>query len=233
MSSTNKTTNYELSQFVGSDKPTWLGDYNSDMSKIDAQMKNNANAVQTAQSTADTASSTANSAQSTANTASSTATTASETATSALNKSLANESAIANFNLTNFTEYDKNDFTINNNSFVFSNTDTTKITVARNSDGSLCKIYGNIYGQADATNVVDITIQTDLRPTSNITISPDCIVFLWSSNIVSNKACTVGSIQIETDGKIRFRIGLVGGQYIRIVALPYLLFIKDFGDLPE
>ena len=35
MSSTNKTTNYELSQFIGTDKPAWLTDYNSDMSKID------------------------------------------------------------------------------------------------------------------------------------------------------------------------------------------------------
>lgn len=36
MASTNKTTNYELSQFVGSDIPAWLSDYNGDMSKIDA-----------------------------------------------------------------------------------------------------------------------------------------------------------------------------------------------------
>lgn len=36
MSSTNKTTYYELSQYIGTDKPTYLGDYNSDMSKIDA-----------------------------------------------------------------------------------------------------------------------------------------------------------------------------------------------------
>ena len=42
MSSTNKTTNYELSQFLGSDKPAWLADYNQDMSKIDTQMKANA-----------------------------------------------------------------------------------------------------------------------------------------------------------------------------------------------
>lgn len=35
MASTNKTTNYELSQFVGSDIPAWLSDYNGDMSKID------------------------------------------------------------------------------------------------------------------------------------------------------------------------------------------------------
>lgn len=36
MSSTNKTANLELSQYVGSDKPTYLVDYNGDMSKIDA-----------------------------------------------------------------------------------------------------------------------------------------------------------------------------------------------------
>lgn len=36
MSSTNKTTNLELSQFLGSDSPKWLTDYNSDMEKIDA-----------------------------------------------------------------------------------------------------------------------------------------------------------------------------------------------------
>lgn len=35
MASTNKTTVFELSQFIGTDKPSWLGDYNSDMSKID------------------------------------------------------------------------------------------------------------------------------------------------------------------------------------------------------
>lgn len=41
MASTNKTTNFELSQYIGSDKPTYLGDYNSDMNKIDTAMKVN------------------------------------------------------------------------------------------------------------------------------------------------------------------------------------------------
>lgn len=36
MSSTNKTNYYGLSQYIDTDKPTYLGDYNSDMSKIDA-----------------------------------------------------------------------------------------------------------------------------------------------------------------------------------------------------
>lgn len=39
MSSTNKTTNYQLSQFVGNDIPSWLNDYNGDMRKIDTAIK--------------------------------------------------------------------------------------------------------------------------------------------------------------------------------------------------
>lgn len=36
MGATNNTTYYNLSQFVGTDKPAWLQDYNGDMTKIDA-----------------------------------------------------------------------------------------------------------------------------------------------------------------------------------------------------
>lgn len=45
MTATNHTTNYNLSQFAGTDRPTWLGDYNGDMAKIDAQLKKNADAI--------------------------------------------------------------------------------------------------------------------------------------------------------------------------------------------
>lgn len=48
MTATNHTNNYKLSQFVGTDRPTWLGDYNGDMAKIDAQMKVNADAIEQA-----------------------------------------------------------------------------------------------------------------------------------------------------------------------------------------
>lgn len=104
MASTNKTLNLELSQFIGTDKPSFLGDYNGDMSKIDTAvhlaqetadnattLANTANtnastALQTAQSaetTATTATSDASTALDTANTASTTATSASQTATEA------------------------------------------------------------------------------------------------------------------------------------------------------
>lgn len=55
MSSTNKTTYYNLSQYIGSDKPTYLSDYNSDMSKIDAGIHNVQETATTANQTAGSA----------------------------------------------------------------------------------------------------------------------------------------------------------------------------------
>lgn len=48
MTATNHTDNYNLSQFTGTDHPTWLGDYNGDMEKIDAQLKRNADDIASA-----------------------------------------------------------------------------------------------------------------------------------------------------------------------------------------
>lgn len=48
MTATNHTENYNLSQFVGTDRPTWLVDYNGDMAKIDARMKQNADDIKSA-----------------------------------------------------------------------------------------------------------------------------------------------------------------------------------------
>lgn len=48
MTAANHTENYGLSQFVGTDRPTWLGDYNGDMSRIDARLKRNADDIASA-----------------------------------------------------------------------------------------------------------------------------------------------------------------------------------------
>lgn len=55
MASTNKTTNYNLPQWIGSDKPTFLGDLNNAFSTIDTTMKNNADTAELANGNADTA----------------------------------------------------------------------------------------------------------------------------------------------------------------------------------
>lgn len=99
-SSTNKTTHYELSQYVSSDLPTYLVDYNSDMSKIDT-------GINTAQTTADTASTAATNAQTAAETAQGTANTAVTNAATADGKAVAAQNAIGT--LANLTTTVKTD----------------------------------------------------------------------------------------------------------------------------
>ena len=83
MGHTNSTANYNLPQFVGSDKPTWLGDVNGAMSAIDAAIANAASAATDAASVATNAATVAAGAVTTANAASETATAASTAASTA------------------------------------------------------------------------------------------------------------------------------------------------------
>lgn len=85
MAHTNSTSNYELSQFIGTDKPTFLGDYNGDMQKIDAAIKASKDTADGASTTANAASALATSASETATTAASAAASADANATTALN----------------------------------------------------------------------------------------------------------------------------------------------------
>lgn len=48
MSATNHTSNYELSQYIGSDEPKYLTDYNGDMQKIDVAIKDAKTSADTA-----------------------------------------------------------------------------------------------------------------------------------------------------------------------------------------
>lgn len=63
MAHTNSTTNYNLPQWVGSDKPTFLGDLNTAFNDIDAQMKTNADGIVAADDKAENATTLANDAQ--------------------------------------------------------------------------------------------------------------------------------------------------------------------------
>lgn len=76
MSHTNKTPNYELPQFIGTDKASWLGDLNPAFLAIDTGMQANKVAAQAAEVSAGEASALAQSANSVANSANSSATNA-------------------------------------------------------------------------------------------------------------------------------------------------------------
>lgn len=84
MGHTNSTANLSLPQFIGTDKPTWLGDVNGAFSAIDAYAGTNDAAVAAAVSDASSAISQAAAAVNTANTANTTAGNASTAANNAI-----------------------------------------------------------------------------------------------------------------------------------------------------
>lgn len=84
MGHTNSTANLSLPQFIGTDKPTWLGDVNGAFSAIDSYAGTNDAAVAAAVSDASSAIAQAASAVSTANAANTTAGNASTAATNAV-----------------------------------------------------------------------------------------------------------------------------------------------------
>lgn len=73
MSYTNKTPNYDLPQWLGSDKPAWVTDMNGAFSAIDTAIKGASDSGSSAEATANNALSVAQSAQETAGTALTTA----------------------------------------------------------------------------------------------------------------------------------------------------------------
>lgn len=85
MASTNKTTTLDLSQFVGTDKPDWLTDYNDDMEKIDTWATTTDSDVSDANNKATQAMNTANAASTAANAATTAASNAVTVANSIVN----------------------------------------------------------------------------------------------------------------------------------------------------
>ena len=242
MSSTNKTTNYNLSQFLGTDKPAWLADYNQDMSKIDARMKTNADTATGADGKADTvathlgdienlttstktsAVAAINEVDGNADTAQNTANSAATTATSALT------------GITNLTEYlNLNTF----HSYQHSSADVTKtnvtttdgvIYVASNTQGTLCKIYGRVKGVCATgwnEGKIIVNVDTGLRPTEEIIIYS---MGFWLSGANLQYSNPVKGV-LKTDGKIELVFyNTAQNDNFDIYLPPCLYFVKNFGD---
>ena len=85
MGHTNSTANLALPQFIGTDKPTWLGDVNGAFSAIDSKVGTIDADISAVDAKADNAVADASNAVTTATNANNTAGTASTTATNALN----------------------------------------------------------------------------------------------------------------------------------------------------
>lgn len=254
MSSTNKTTHYNLSQYIASDKPTYLVDYNSDMSNIDtgiheakAEADTNTAAIGSLSDLNTTVKSDLVSAVNevegrvdTLETTVSGHTTSIATNTSAIgtlaNLETSNKSNLVNainevnynINLLNIVNFDiKNQSDINISGGTYSG---GSITIATNSNNSIGKIYGTLVLRRNSNSGCTISISSNIRPSEAITIN--CLFAKWATGA---KVFDMGSVTINTNGEIVISMlddGLANDTLILNI-VPCLLFFKDFGDTPS
>ena len=238
MSSTNRTTKYGLSQFVGPDKPAWLTDYNQDMAKIDAGIDAAQDTATGADGKAD-ANTTAigdltylatsaknnlvaaiNEVNSDADTAQNTANTANNTATNA--NTLANELA------TSFNLNVHNDLiaTCDYGTIIQNN-----MKIARSSNGKICKIYGQIsIENIAASRDITVTLSgTGLLPSSQFNIDPIGIRLYVRTNGTSDTQTCPGTF--NADGTVTITFPTYTDCLLqRLILLPTITFVEDFGD---
>lgn len=241
MSSTNKTSNYDLSQFIGTDKPAWLTDYNQDMAKIDA-------GIDAAQDTATGADGKANTANNNIGDMSYLSTTAKNTIVAAINEVDSHaDGAIESANNANTTAQGAKDtadgvaayLNINNvNANLTASTnggatvDQIRFHSAYNTNGTLGKIYGfmQIIKTNSQESVVTIS-DTGLRPTEAFTVSDGILLYHFRGAITPT--LFTADLTVNTNGTATFTIPgwtYASGDttYIRVINQPYLIFAKKF-----
>lgn len=252
MASTNKTTNYELSQYVGTDKPTYLGDYNSDMSKIDTAIHGVATSVGTETgrinvletnvgTMADLTTTVKSSLVGAINEVNSKANSNTTNIGTLSNLETVNKTTIVNainevvekFNLSNIQTYGKNDF-----SKVSGTTPSTydmDITVATNNDGSIAKIYGSV--SCSGTNGSGVwKVNTAMRPTSDLTIKGKIRQFYTSSsNYTPTGVQYWSTFTIRTNGDLEVSTTWANNtnNVMMDLYVPCVYFLTDFGDVPQ
>lgn len=180
MASTNKTTTLDLSQFVGTDKPDWLTDYNDDMEKIDTWATTTDSDVSDANNKATQAVNTANAASTAANAATTAANNAVTVANSIVNGWEAIVPTDVNAKIASFTRtvrgnvpagilfvsayyYSGEKFSLSSNEILF------KIPTKFCPKSTV--LYGSIFLKDTSANTVTV---------SNLVVNADGSVALWS-----------------------------------------------------
>lgn len=242
MSYTNHTTNYNLPQYIGTDKPTYLGDFNTAMGAIDTQMKANADSASAAASTATSASNAIgalanltttdktsvvnaiNEVDGEAATAQTTANNAGTAAASAAATANAAAAAIAKFNLTSTS-------TLSPSTNKGTVEGVTAVGFATDSTNSIFKVYGRLQvGSINNQTGINITVgTTTLRPTTAYSINAAALV----CRIYLDKTSDVVpmTINVATNGVITLdTINQANLDRVIVSLPPCVYFNTDFGD---
>lgn len=233
MSSTNKTTNYKLSQYIGTDKPTYLGDYNGDMLKIDNQMKVNADSASNATSAAGAAQAIADQASKDVK-----ALNDSVTANSADIASLKTKNAQQDVSIQNVTntassannkanQNEQNITDINTRNQWVQGINIHNTGLPNYSKGSWNCSYNKFSGLLNISGQIELSQGSTIAGKTRLGTIPDNIMKMiastgdrkvWSSLFVTraDQSLEIQNITIEQDGKISFEYSLDNVRYMNI-----------------
>lgn len=233
MSSTNKTTNYNLSQYIGTDKPTYLGDYNGDMLKIDTQLKTNADSASNATSSAGAAQAVAEKASKDVQTLNNSVTANSEDIASLKTKNAQQDVSIQNAtntarsanNKANQNEQNITDINTRNQWIQGVNIHNTGLP--NYSKGSWMCSYNRFSGLLNINGQIELSQGSTIAGQSRIATIPDNIMKMiastgdrkiWSSLFVTRKDASleVNNLVIDQTGKIYIEYTLNNVSYMNI-----------------
>jgi hypothetical protein len=233
MSSTNKTTNYNLSQYIGTDKPTYLGDYNGDMLKIDTQMKANSDSASNATSAAGAAQAVAEKASKDVQALNNSVTANSEDIASLKTKNAQQDVSIQNAtntassanNKANQNEQNITDINTRNQWIQGINIHNTGLP--NYSKGSWNCSYNKFSGLLNVSGQIELSQGSTIAGTTRLATIPDNIMksiastgdqkvwsFLFAAT--SDSALEVQNLTIDQAGKIYFDYTLNNVTYLNI-----------------
>ena len=140
------------------------------------------------------------------------------------------------FNFTTFNSYGGGDMTTTTGTIYSAASYPSTITVASNSDYSLLKVYGfaGITSSNSRTGVITLpnAIPSLYRPSSDITINQPGVVNDPDSTYPSLTYCSL-TLKTTGDIDINYTKGNAGERLITINLIPFVIFVKDFGDTPQ
>lgn len=231
MSSTNKTTNYKLSQYIGTDKPTYLGDYNSDMLKIDSQLKANADSASNAESAAGSAQAIASDASKKVSnlndslTANSADIASLKTKNAQQDASIQNASNTASSALNKANQNDHNIADINTRNQWIQGTNIHNTGLPNYTKGSWNCSYNRLSGLLNISGQIELSQGSTIGGETRIATIPENIMKLiglsgeqkvWSSIFVTrvNEAVEVQNATIDRTGKLYMAYTLNDVMYL-------------------
>lgn len=233
MSSTNKTPNYNLSQYIGTDKPTYLGDYNGDMLKIDTQLKANADSASNATAAAGTAQAVAEHASQSVQSLNDSVSANSADIASLKTKNAQQDSSIQNASntassaLNKANQNDHNITEINTRNQWMQGTNIHNTGLPNYSKGSWNCSYNRFSGLLNINGQIELSQGSTIAGDSRIATIPDNIMRLinstgerklWSSLFVTraDSSLEVQNLALDQTGKISLPYTLNNVMYMNI-----------------